>query len=798
MTVTKPTALASIFVLIAAGLICSLSASPLAAQDTPAGTTRPADAAPRPADSTPPNGADTVINVTVEGNKTLSNAAVLAYAKTRVGQTYDEALLRADEQRMLKSGYFRSVSAVVNRTEKGVGITFVVTEQPKVAAITITGNKALKTDKLLRDLPIDVGSAANEINVELARKAILNKYLDDGYYFASVTLDKAALPSIAFKIAEGPKVTVRKIRFEGNTFFSGLKLKMTVNSQTRLWPFIKGVLDDKKIEEDIASLRKLYVEEGFLDADVSALKVFSDDKRKVTITFQIHQGERYRVNQVLFRGNTVFADEELRKRLSLAQGSFFRHEVLQRDLKGVQNAYGELGFIEARVDVRRQFLDPAGPPPEWTGGARHALVNVVYQIVEKDQYTIGKIDIRGNHTTQGRIIRRELRFFPEQLFNTVAIEESRKRLLETRLFDEVTIAPVGKEPGVRDALVQVKEGKTAQFMIGVGVSTNSGLLGTINFTQRNFDIRGWPNRDRRVPAFKGAGQTLSITAEPGTEMMRFHIDWTEPALGDGPYSLSTRTYLFTRQRESYQESRFGELVSLGRRFPNTWYTELAQRVEGVNIGDLDRDAPPEVRDVEGTHLLLSTKGSLVRDRTDSRFMPTTGDRLRLSYEQFYGSFNFGKAEADYHVYRRLHTDALDRPHVLAGRLGLGQVIGDAPVFERYYGGGLGSIRGFRYRGISPRSRGTDEPIGGDFMFLAGSEYSYPLIGQVIRGVFFIDTGTVEETTGFTTYRAAAGLGFRVHIPQMGPVPMSFDFGFPLMKEEEDDTQVFSFSVGWTF
>lgn len=755
----------------------------------------------------------TVVDVRVEGNKRLSTASVLSYAKTRVGQQYDDALLKADEQRMLQSGYFESVSAIRTQTDEGIVVTFVVVERPKIAKITISGNKAIKTEELLKELPFQAGSAMNEFSVRKAgRDALLRKYHDEGYYYVEVEVDGEALAKqeVHYRIIEGVKLAVRKIVFEGNTFFNPFMMSFKIETKKRFWPFIKGVLDMEQVKRDADTLRNLYVSEGFLDAEVSAGSEISADKKSATVIFHIKQGPRYRVNKVIINGNTVYRNEEILRKLNLTQGRFFTSENLKHDIKAVQDMYGEIGYIDAKVETRKQFLPPAAELPAWAAGLKDgkpALLNFVIDITEADQYRVGKIDIRGNAVTQNRVIRREMRIYPEQLFNTVAVEESRSRLMDTRMFDEVTITPVARGEGVRDALVQVKEAQTGNFIIGAGVSSRDGLIGNISFVQRNFDITGWPNANRRLmrgEAFRGAGQTLAITLEPGVEVMRASVDWTEPALMDGPYQLSSHSFVFQRERETYTETRFGEVVALGRRFRNGWYGELSQRLEGVNVGDLDHDAPPEVVDDKGSHFIPGTKGLLVRDRTDSRWNPSTGDRFSVSYEQVIGEYTFGRADADYRIYRTVHKDALDRKHILSGHVGAGQIFGDSPVFENYYAGGLGSIRGFRYRGISPRSE--DEPIGGKFMLLAGSEYSYPILGtpqngkpEPLRGVLFLDTGTVERDSGIRTYRAAVGFGFRLNLPLgSNPLPVAVDFGFPIAKDKDDDTQVFSFSLGWTF
>ncbi len=746
--------------------------------------TRPASAQIPPAES--------VAEVRVAGNKHMSADAVLSHVKTRAGARYDESVTKEDERRLLQTGRFDTVEVTKTPTPAGVIVTYVVRERPTVAKLQFEGNKALTNEHLAKELTFGVGDAVNPVAIEAGRQAILNKYRATGRHFATVELDAAAVKEnrVVYRIVEGPEVTIRKIRFEGNRHFTNFRLNQTIATSKRFWPFVPGYLDSEQLERDVHALRNLYVSEGFLDAEVARKPLeFSADKTKVILTFVVKEGPRYRIAGLQFVGNTVFSRDELAKRLQLQPGKFFNALSLRRDVKALEDTYGELGYIEATVKADKVYKETPG------------TVDLKYTVVERDQYHIGRIDIRGNSVTQTRIIRRDLGFFPEQLYNTVAVDESKKRLEEARLFEKVEITPVGREPKSRDVLVHVVEGKTAEFLVGAGISSNSGLLGNVTLTQRNFDLFGWPKSWRQFitgQSFKGAGQTFRIVAEPGTELMRFHVEWFEPALMDQPYSLGTKAFFFTRGREDYDETRYGGLVSVGHRFKNRWYGELSPRIEMVEIDSLDSDAPPEVVKEKGQNLLVGLKGTLVRDRTDSRWRPTTGDRFRLSYEQVGGDWTFGRATGEYKIFRTVYVDPLDRKHVLAGRLAAGNLFGDAPTFERFYGGGIGSIRGFKYRGISPRSKGTDKPIGGDFMVFAGAEYEFPLIGDQISGVFFLDSGTVEEDAEITTYRASTGFGIRWVIPFMGPVPLSLDFGVPISKHSDDDTQLVSFSLGWTF
>jgi len=746
-----------------------------------------------------------IAEIKIEGNREMSDSAIMAHIKSRVGADYDEATVKADERRLLATGRFDSVVAARTYTAEGVVVVFTVRERPLVAEVSFEGNTAFDNKKLSGELTYGPGEALNRYAVEAGRQAIVNFYRSKGYHFTTVEVDQEALANrqVIYRIDEGPQTVIKKIRFVGNKHFTGVRLRQAIGSSARVWPVVAGYLDVEQIELDVQTIVNLYITDGYLDVKVTRQIDFSDDKSKAEVTFQIVEGPRFRVNRPIFEGNTVFSDRELASRIQLRQGVFFTALRLRRDLETLENIYGELGYIEAKVTAVKQFLDPTAPPPEWArllDEGKPALLNVVLRIKEADQFRIGKIDIRGNAQTQGRVIRRELRFFPEQLLNMVAVDESQRRLMETGLFDKVAITPVGTAPKFRDVLVEVDERDPRQLLFGAGISSNSGLLGTISLTHRNFDLFRWPRSWGELfgSGFTGAGQTLRIVAEPGVELMRFHIDWFEPRLFDKRYSLGTKAFVFTRERENYDETRYGGVVSFGHRFKNRWYGELSSRVEGVRIHNLDSDSPPEVMADSGTHGLVGMKGTLIRDRTDSRWMPSEGDRIRFSYEQIVGDYEFGRAMGDYRIYRTVYVDTLDRKHIVSARVAAGGIFGDAPVFETFYGGGIGSVRGFEYRGISPRSAGTDEPIGGDFMVFGGVEYGFPIVGEQLRGVVFVDTGTVERDCEFTTYRAAVGAGLRWIIPMFGQVPMSLDFAFPVSKEGDDQEQVMSFTFGWTF
>ncbi|RMF80728.1 MAG: hypothetical protein D6744_07925, partial [Planctomycetota bacterium] len=406
------------------------------------------------------------------------------------------------------------------------------------------------------------------------------------------------------------------------------------------------------------------------------------------------------------------------------------------------------------------------------------------------------------------VIRRELRFYPGEDFNRIKTREAERRLLETGLFSSATITPLPPVDGEREALVEVEEAQTVDFLVGVGVSTDSGVLGTLTINNRNFDLFDWPRTWGelfRGRAFRGDGQRLLFRAEPGTEVSRFRIAFTEPYFLDRPIRFDTSLYLFQRGRDAYDEERLGFNVSVSKRFETGvlagWAVEGALRFENVSVDNLRYLAANDIRRAKGDTFLTSIKGTLVRDTTDSRLVPSRGYRFSVGWEQIGalgGDEDFGRAAVSLAWFKTVRTDLLDRKSILGVRGDVGFIAGDAPVFERFYGGGFGSIRGFDFRGVSPRAGLFEDRVGGDFIVLVGAEYSVPLYADNVRGVAFIDMGTVEEDFEITTWRASVGFGLRINLNFFGPVPFVLDFGWPIAQDDDDDTRVFNFSFGASF
>lgn len=672
-------------------------------------------------------------------------------------------------------------------------------EPTTVTVIRFVGHARYRDAKLRGLVPQKVGEPVDWVSVRQGQDAIEALYHQDGFDRATVRFDPEELGrtgELVYTISEGTRQRIREVLFEGNHAFDAHRLRRIVRTKKAFWIFGVGAFDEEQVESDVRALRRFYRDEGFLEAEASYRKRVSASGEHLSLVFLIEEGLRYSVESIDFGGNTIFSDEELLAMIESRVGATVKLPQLDTDARAILTRYGELGYIDATVrPIRpRFFLD------------RPDVVALQFELDEGDQYRVGRVIVRGNTRTRDKVVRRALNLYPpDDLFDLTEAREAERRLRETEYFSSARVYPVGDAPGVRDVVIDVQEtDRPDQFIVLAGVTSNAGLIGSFRLDLKNFDLSDWPRswtELRKFRSFFGGGQRLQLELSPGTQVSTFHIRFTEPYLMDRPVRLHVNAFLFERGRDGYTEGRRGVTVSFGKRFDRGrlrgWSGELSFRVEQVSVEDLDLLVAREIRAEKGTDLLTSGKVTLVRDRTDNRFVPTRGDRLRLSYEQYGvlgGDHGFGKLSAGYTWYKTLSVDARDRKRVLQLRAEGGVIIGDAPIYERFYAGGTGSIRGYEFRGIGEYQGIGGNNVGGDFLFLGGAEYSFPLFGEGVRGLFFLDTAAV----GSGGLRASIGTGVRFTLNLLGPVPIQLNLALPINSQDGDDTKTISFLFGRSF
>ena len=733
--------------------------------------------------------------VEVAGNVTLTRAQVIAVVQARPGRGFNVETAAEDVQEIAKLDAVESAYYNTQVTNGKVTLTYVVVERNLVRSIVLNGNKKLKDRLLLKELSFKRGDYLDVFSVRAGVGAMTEKYHKKGFPWVTITIEEAGLMmgQVAYTIEEGPRTKISKVAFAGNEALADSELKKAIKTKKKKFLFFSVYYSPEQLEQDTQKLLEAFQKRSFLDAQVSNSVAFSDDKSKATVTFMITEGPAYIVDSIHFTGNTFFDNAALQEELKLRDDYLFSEAWAEFDTKKILSKYGQYGFVNARVVTRKTILPDA-------------RVKVEYDITEGDRYRIGEVIITGNTTIQDHAIRRVLDeegFVPGEWYNADIARgngegELERIVRQTVVTESAVIYPTGDGPDTRDALVTVKEGQTGSIMLGAGVASDSGVIGNISLDQRNFDITDTPDSWGELftgKAFRGAGQRFRISLNPGTEVSTYLVSFTEPYLYDMPVSLNVSGSSFERERESWDEERLAAKVGLEKRYDNKWRRGISFRAEDVTISDFEPDTPQEILDVKGDNYIFGTRLYIRKDTTDSRYRPSRGYNFDAGYEQVLGDHNFGIFTATQRWYKTLYEDLAENKTVLETKLFGGTIIGDAPPFEKFYVGGNGSMRGFEYRGISDRSGPSDDPIGSDWVLVANTEIAVPLGSETFSALFFADAGTID-TGGI---RASIGTGVQIMIPQFfGPVPMRFELAAPLMKEDEDETQAFSFSVGALF
>ena len=350
--------------------------------------------------------------------------------------------------------------------------------------------------------------------------------------------------------------------------------------------------------------------------------------------------------------------------------------------------------------------------------------------------------------------------------------------------------------------VKVQETRTGSLMMSIAVSSDSGLMGRFVVEEQNFDAlnfpKGWRFSDWKN-AFRGKGQRFRIEAVPGTQVQRYEVSWQTPYIFDLDYSFGLSGYYYQRFYDEWYEDRLGGTASIGKYWTPDFSTTLIFNGQQVNLYN-PQFPNDELLQTLGKHPMYSIGLTAAYNTRDSEYMPTEGHLISGNVERVFGDYEFVRGGVDLRKYFTLHERA-DRSGrwVLGVRSSLSVSEKGTPIYERYYAGGFTNLRGFEFRGVTPRDPVTGMGIGGCMEFYNSAELIFPITADdMIRGSIFVDTGTIESsiTDWKSRYRVAVGFGLRLTIPMMGPAPIALDFAFPLSQDPGDVKQMFSFNIGF--
>lgn len=724
-------------------------------------------------------------------------------------------------------------------------------EKHRVSRIDFAGNvfasdATLRTKITSRTSILGIGGKYNRENLEEDVNKLTAYYQDQGFMevkVSPVSRSGASLGDmhITYVISEGTRYTVRNVEFKGNKKLTTAKLKdgLTMHSG-------KPILSTLK-EADRKTLLTKYYDIGCIDAVVRPEPNFTDKPGVVDLIYEIDEGESYVVGDLKIRGNDRTKEKVLRREAAMA--GLLPGEVLNLNrVETYKQRLGNTGYfvmdpqmgkpIDVKVLNRRpgdkpygdglipelgdgataRMQDPgpeppalpppllADPPAAGAGAGSNpgpsGLVPFGAGGAFAPEPDVPPIDVPSAPNS----------FFPPPpavpppggASATPPVGANEPKGLEPSIpgMNMTDVGPDRQDPfpnrNFADVLTSVSEAPTGRFMAGIGASGFQGLNGSLTITEKNFDLFNLPRSFDDITsgkAFRGAGQDFQVSLMAGTMINRFTISLRDPYLFDLPIGAGATGYLFQRVYPDWTETRVGGRFSLGRQFGTSTYADLAARVEDVNFYGYRTPAPADYLAATGHTTLVTLRPTLRFDNRNSPFLPNKGQYLEFAFEQGWGTFTYPKAEVEGRTYFTTGTRPDGSgPRILSFRGHFGVTGRDTPVYERFFAGYLGSLRGFQYRGVGPHVLGSN--IGGTMMAIGSVEYMFPLIASdALRQVIFSDFGTVENGFNFDNFRASVGTGLRLTLPQFGPLPISIDLAFPVAKAPGDKVNYFNFSIG---
>jgi outer membrane protein insertion porin family len=749
-------------------LSCIITSVSLAAEDASPPTSPETASQPLPA--------KTVTAIQVKGNKAISTNTIISKMKTRIGSPYQENVVSDDLKRLYLLGYFSDIKIDAEDYKDGLRVVVTVSERPLVERINFSGIHRITTkdEKLKEQLKSREGQYLDYPKLDEDVRTFKKMYERLGFNQAQITYNVAVSKEtgkarVEFLISENKKVRINKIIIEGNASFKRAQILRLLKTK-QAWFFNAGVMKEDVLREDLERLKAFYRRNGF--SDVKAESSVAADKERpylLSVTFKLEEGKRYLVGNVLVRGNAQLSEKEILSRLKDATpGKVFSDDALRQDAAAIQGLYFDKGYISVQVQ-ETTFVNPG------TG-----RVDISYAVTENQIAYVDKIKVRGNIKTKDIVIRRELRIRPGDKFDGEKLRRSKERLDNLGFFEEISYDTEDTAAGdKKNLVVEVKESKTGAFSFGGGYSTVDQFVGFVEIEQKNFDWRNWPY-------FTGGGQNMLFRGSFGTVSGGFELSFTEPWLFDYPVAFGFDGYQRSHKRDTslgygYDEKITGGDLRLGKDFLEYLRGDIVYRMESIKISNI-ADNSPEIEKERGINLVSSLTPTLTYDSRNNIYDTKRGDLFTgsVQWAGLGGDKRFWKF-----ISRGSHFFPLLRNSVLEARLrvGIGSTYGSTeriPIYERYFSGGASTIRGYEERKVGPVDS-SNEPVGGDSMFIGNLEYTYPLFDFLKLAAFF-DTGNVWSKTGkmfSTKLKSGLGIGVRLKSP-IGPIML--DYGIPLDKE----------------
>ncbi len=733
--------------------------------------------------------------IEIEGLQRIDRAGVRSKVYTQIGRPLDQSRLSEDIKRVYAMDFFDDIQVGMKpHPDGGVTLVFRLVERPTIVGIELdVDGDAVDKDEIQKVVDLKKFAILDEAKIRFNLSKIQELYIEEGYFLVDTSYKLGAQPNngvlITLVVREGRKVEVRHVDIVGNDHVPASELKGIIGTREGgYFSFLtkSGQFKRELFEQDIQRIQLYYLTKGYVQIQVDdPVVTLSPDKRSMSISIQVTEGPRYKAGELdieMVDGDWLIDKPELMKRLGLAPGAWFDYAMMQQDVQSLAAAYKDRGYANATVST-----DHKVDPETLTFG-------VTFRIQKGDPVFIRRIEVQGNRTTRDKVVRREMKIDEGELYSGAKIRRSRQRIQVLGFFDQVEITerPTAS-PDQIDLIVKIREKQTGTFQVGAGFSSLESFILTAQIAKDNF---------------LGRGQTLSAQLTLSGIRQLYSISFFEPYLLDTPVTFAFDIFNFQEEFVDFTRLRTGGSLSLGYRLTDDLSLSLTYTLENVDATFRRTNIPIKKLKQEG--LTSSLRGTLSFDTRDNRLFPTSGQYTTLTAEvasSVLGSENeFTRIIGRTRWYFPLFWEFVLR---LNGTLGWVDSPSTEPVplFERFFVGGIFTVRGFERNSIGEKLYVTDTPdgttnditIGGVKELIFNAEIEFPIFKEVgIRGVVFFDAGNAwgaDESFDPFGLRTALGFGFRWNSP-VGP--LRFEWGFPLAPLPGEDGMAFEFTIGNSF
>ena len=734
---------------------------------------------PAVAQSTPP----TLRAIEIQGQTRIDERTIRGRLTIKVDDPVTPVAIRQQIRRVYELGFFEDVQVDTQPMMGGVVLVVTVQEKPFLSAIVFDGNKEISDEKLLKKISIRRQSFLDQQRVKESAEAIEAAYEEDAYYNAKVVPITQTIEGdrkrLTFFIHEGEPAKIETMTFDGaEVVKKGDLMAVMANRETVFFLSLfsqDGILKRDELPNDVERIRDVYMNRGYLNVQVSQPTLsLTEDKEGLALTFHLVEGEPFTFGEVTYRGNVVFEEDALRAETDIKTGDTFQRALIREEVERITNLYGARGYSFA--DVR---------PAVDTDSEAHTA-SVILRIEEGQLMRIRRIHISGNNKTRDNVIRRELRVEEQQVIDTAAMKRSFQRLNNLNFFETVEMLPTQVAPDKVDVEVKVKEKPTGSFSIGGGFSTLDQLsaLGTI--TERNLF---------------GKGYVVTIRGQVGQRRTRGIITLRDPSFRDSGTSLEVNGLSTNTDFRTYVQERSGGSLSVGRAFSEYVSGTIRLFGEEINIKDIELGARELILEQEGRQSSTGFRAVMARDTRDFYLDPRSGWRNSVGFDYatrlLGGSNHFYKLQLDSRKYTPLFWDVR---HMIQGRFGIVEGLGGnpIPVPERFFVGGINTIRGFQFGRAGPVTS-SNNPVGSSRSLIVNNDIIFPISPAAkLNGVVFFDYGigyNSKSDINLLELKKTAGVEARWFSP-FGPLRLAW--GFNLDPKEGERETVFEFSVGSVF